>query len=270
MTMSITASKNFQNFSDLFGEDMLDRFDFFCFQFGKKLTYLIHQELMDRISSVKGPKDYKKRLVIAEVRDQDGRSWWAIVAKGKTLSQREYDPKLSILTVVPRYDLDVENPVEDILVHYGPWTPETLPFVPSLRQAAVVIKKVTSKDCAEVKRKNMSQMDAIHAKMDINDLEFETRLHVYEKLKVVPDLEIEAMRLEFGAGVQKQAAWVPALKWGEKIGLTMIQNDKQFMRILTDPTFTGYKVRQHAHDFLTPSELKALEKFQNKVRLQLG
>lgn len=268
--ISIKANKNFESLADLFGSDMMDRFDFFCFQFGKKLTYLIHQELLDRISRIKGPKDYKKRLIIAEIRDPNGRSWWAIVAKGKTLSQREYDPKQSILTVVPRYDLDVENPIEDILVSHGPWTPETLPFVPSLRQAAVVIKRATLKDADTVKKKNLFEMDAISEKMDASDIEFETRLKVYEKLKVVPDLEIEAMRLEFGAGTTAQPHWRPAIKWGERIGLTMIENDKDFIRILTDPTYKGYKVRQHAKDFLTPSELKALEKFQNKVRLQLG
>jgi len=268
--IGIFPSKKWDSFSTLFNADMVDRFDFFCFEFGKKLTYLIHQELLDRISKIKGPKDYKKRLIVAEIRDPNGRAWWAIIAKGKTLSQREYDPKQSILTVVSRYDIDVENPIEDILVEHGPWTPETLPFIPSLRQAAIVIKRATLKDAEAVKRKNLFEMDAIQEKMDKNQLEFDPRLMVYEKLKVVPDLEIEAMRIEFGQGEISKAHWRPAIKWGTKIALSVIEKDKDLMRILTDPTFKGYKVRQHAKDFLTPSELKALEKFQNKIRLQLG
>lgn len=267
--MKIIPNENWENLVTLFDKEMLDRYNFFLFEFGKRLTGYIHSELLDRISRIKGPKDYKKRLVIAEVRDQNGRAWWAIVAKAKTLSQREYDPKRSVLSVVPRYDLDVENPVEEILVQYGPWTPDTLPFIPSLRQAAVVIKKVNDTDSAKVKHKNLSDGNDIQALMEKHDLVYDTRLHVYEKLKVVPDLEIEAMRLEFGLSAEGRAHWRPAIQWGTRLGIEMMGKDKDLLRILTDLKYKGYKATHHAREYLTPSEVKALEKFQNKLRVQL-
>jgi hypothetical protein len=265
--IGITPNKNWDLFAELFSEDILDRLNFFYFEFGRKMTYAIHSNLLGRISKIKGPKDYKKRIIVAELRDVGGRSWWAIIAQAKTISQREYDPKQSILTVVPRFEVDIENPLESILVEYGPWTPETLPFVPSPRQAAVVLKKATSAQTDVVRRKNISQMEAIQARMMDHDLEFESREAVYTKLKVVQDLEIEAMRIEFGVSANSKAHWRPAINWGGRVGLDQLEKDKDLIRIMTDLSYKGYKLKKHAKYFLTPSELKALEKFQDKVRL---
>lgn len=270
MGMSIKLNQKWTQLEALFNSGELeDRYEWFLYEFGKRMTMLIHNELLGKISNLKGPADYKKRVVVAEIRDKGGKAWWAIAGLSKTLAQNEYDPEEAILNVVPRYALGDGNPIDDILVDLGPWTASTLPFVPSLRQAVVVIKRATPESVDQVRRKNLRQAENITKLMEDHDLEFDTRYKIYDKLKIVPDLAVEAMKLEFGLSEGGKAHWRPSIEWGKKYALDVLRKDTDLLRALTDPKFRGYKVKKHLEYVMTPTEVKRLEEFQRKLRKTL-
>jgi len=265
----IRIGKNlaWRNFEKLFDNSITERFDWFMFEFGKRLTFLVHKELLGRLSKIKGTRDYQKRLLVAEIRNKGGRAWWAIAARATTIGQTEnYDPNTSILQVVPRYDIGKDDPIGEILINFGPWTAETIPFVPSQRQASVVMKKATTQTVTEIKRDNLANMAAIQGLMTKHELVFDTRNDVYRELKIVPDLEVEALRIEFGQAENSGAHWRPAIRFAKTKAIDKLMNDKDLIAVMTDPKFKNYKNKEHLTDFLNPSEVKALENFQRQLR----
>lgn len=268
--MRIDKNAQWIKFEDLFTDDYLDRWDWFLFEFGKRITKAVHVELLGRIKKIKGTKDYRKRLIVAEIRDQGNRSWWAVAAKARALTQQEHDAKRTAFTVVPRYKLGKEDPINEILVKFGPWSIRTLPFMPSLRQAVVVSKKVSEKRLLEIEAKNRKEEEAIGHLLKAHKISVDPRIRLYEKLKVVPDWEVEALRLEFGLTEGAKAHWRPTLKWVKNKGIQKILSEGDLFRALTDPNFQGYVKKTHLKDHMTLYEVIALEKFQKMIRTQLG
>lgn len=250
----------------LFNKDIFRRYDWFLWEFGRRMTGLVNAELMGHIDQIKGSRDYKKRLVVAEIRDTTRRAWWAIVARSKTLQEGEYDAKTSILIVSSRYKSDKENPVTEVLEQYGPWTVDTIPFVPSQRQAAIVLKKVSASKVNEVRRRNENEQSVILPLMKHFEMDFDPRFVVQQKLRIVPDLEVEAVKLEFGTIHGGKAHWRPSIRWAKRQGVAQMQKDKELIRAMTDPKFKGFRKLKHLEERLTSTEVKALEDFQKKIR----
>jgi hypothetical protein len=262
----IEKNANWMKMEQLFNEDLSMRFDWFLYEFGKRLTGLVLEELIGKLKNVKGTKDYQKRLAIAEIRDKGHRTWFAIAAKAKTLSQGEHDPKKSLLSVVPRFKLNIENPIEEILVNFGPWTAETIPFLPSLRQAVVVIKKSSEAKVATTKRRNLTEGQVIMSFMEKHGIELEPRFKIYQQLKVFPDLELEALRIEYGLAENSKSHWRPSISFAKRQAIELLKKDTDLIRALTDPNFKGYRSIKHVDDRMNSAEVKALDTFQTRIR----
>lgn len=267
--MRIEKNIQWQKFEDLFTNDYLDRWNWFLFEFGKRMTRAIHAELLGRIKQIKGTEDYRKRLVVAEIRDRENRAWWAVAAKTRALTQAEHDEKRTAFVVVPRFKLGKQDPIMEILVKFGPWSIKTLPFMPSLRQAAVVSKNVSVKKLKAIESKNIREEDSIHSLMTKHKIHADPRLKLYKELKVVPDWEVEALRLEFGLSKGGKAHWRPTLKWIKREGIDKILSQTDLMRALTDPNFKGYQKTTHLITHMTVYEVMALERFQKLIRTQV-
>lgn len=264
--LKISKSKSWKNLEAIFNEDVVDRYNWFLFEFGKRITGIILEQLLGKLKDVKGTKSYQKRLAIAEIRDKNHRVWWAIAAKVKTLGQSEYDPDKSILEVVPRYKLAEEDPINEILVDLGPWTPETIPFIPSLRQAIIVIRNATEGNAKKIKKKNMIEGRTTMSFMRKHGIEPDPRFMVYQRLRVFPDLQVEALKIEYGLAENSKSHWRPAISFAKRDAIRQMQNEKDLIRAMTDPMFKGYKSIKHATDRMTLSEVRALYDFQTKIR----
>ena len=227
---------------------------------------MIHEYLLGKVSQIKGSDDYKKRLIVAEIKDKGSKAWWAIIARARALTQDERDPKETILTVVTRYKLSKDNPVDAILIDYGPWTTETIPFLPSLRQAVVILKKSKPKKVEEIKAKNISHQIKIDRLMDYYELRTDPRTTIYKSLKIIPNWEIEALRLEFGLSEGGKSHWRPTIKFAQQQVLDRIMKDRDLIRVMTDPNFSRYNNKKHLKDRLNDYEVRALESFQKTIR----
>lgn len=265
--ISIKKNQQWDNFEKIFSTEWRKRFEWFLYEFGRRATYMFHEKLLDNLDSVVGIEDYKNRLVIAEMRQRKKRSWFAIAALAKSPGNAEFDGRTTLLNVVPRFKNGLgADPVTEILANYGPWTIDTIPFIPSVRQAAVVISAVKADEIVKVANVNLANSGNVSALMSRYNLAFEPRFVVWKKLRVVPDWAVEAVKIEYGLSENSKAHWRPTLKWMRSQGIRELSKTKVLTRVWFDPSFTGFKNKKRVQIKLTETELKEIQEFQNKIR----
>lgn len=266
--IKITPNSAWTKFARLFGEEtIIDRYYWFLFEFGKRASRLYMKELKERISNIPGSSEYKKRLMITEIRDKGKRAWWGVVVNGLPLAGTEYDPKKSIFYVASRLKDEPLDPVWDILDSLGPWTVDTLPFIPSNRAGAIIMKTVSESECAVVREANLKQGTLVTTRMIKHGVTFDDRHVVYKKLRVIRDYEAEAIGHEFGTRKNAVPHWRPSLRWLKRQGIQKLGRDKDLFRAMTDLNFNKWRMRRHFKFKLTPAELKRIQRFQDKVRV---
>jgi hypothetical protein len=264
--LSIKPNSKWVGFSKIYGKEVLHRYRWFLFEFGKRSTRLFYKHLLQSIRTIPGTTEYRKRLMITEIRDKGAKAWWAIVASGKQFGKAEYDPNRNIFQVATRFPGIEGDPVYEILELMGPWTVETLPFIPSQRAGQVVMRTVTEAEVESVKNKNFKNGALTKTKMIKYGLMFEPRHIVYRELRVMTDVEVEAIRMEFGLKEKAKPHWRPSLRWIKREGIRKLENDKELMRVWTDPKFLRFKLIRHLRTILRPAEVKRIQKFQNQIR----
>lgn len=264
----ITLGSGWKTINAIFADkDIIERYRWFLFEFGKKSSKLFLRNIKDRIKTIPGSKDYKKRLILAEVRDKSAKSWWAIAVSAKPISESKYDPRTSIFHVVTRFPGASDDPVGEILESLGPWTVDTIPFVPSLRAGTVIQKTVSEKDYDRIKDMNFNNGTLTTKRMLKYGIVFDPRHVVYQRLRVIKDYEIEALGHEFGTIKDAKPHWRPSLRWIKRQGISKLEKDKELVRVFTDPKFGKWRQRRHLGVNLTQAELKLISRFQDKVRI---
>ena len=265
--ISITPNAAWKGFSQIYGnKDIIVRYTWFLNEFGKRATKIFLKNLGQNITKIPGTKEYKRKLIIAEMRDKGKRYWFSVVASAKTLDGSKYEAKTSLFEVVARFEL-ADDPVKEILQDMGPWTVDTLPFIPSERQGQIVMKTVDAKIVERTKERNFDNGDKTTSAMVKHGLVYENRDAVYQKLKVVRDFELQAIRLEFGLTKEGQPHWRPSLRWLKKNGLRKLEKDKDLIKVWVDPKFRKYRFRRQVKVKLNQDDLKMMQKFQDKVRV---
>lgn len=266
--ISIKFNRQFKQVFDIYGDanDLKSRYDWFLHEAGKRLTKIFQKNLNQRLKTLPGGLDYKKRLVVAEIRDKGKRSWFAILARGKPVgSVASYDPNTSVFHVVSRYQIE-GDPVFEVLEALGPWTVDTIPFVPSARQGQVVMKTLPEKQAKAIREKNFNRGSLTTSRMLKFGLPFEDRDAVHKKLKVIRDLEVEAIRMEFGL-TKGKAHWRPSLRWLKQNAVVKLQRETDLWKIWVDPKFKKYRFRRPLKVKFSPADLKRIQKFQEKVQI---
>ena len=243
---------------------MKDRYRWFLYEFGKRVTRTFLKHLKAEIKGVQGTKDYRKSLVLAEIRDKGKASWFAVVATAKPMAG--HNPKESVLFVEARFKRN-DDPVYAILERMGPWTVDTIPFLPNERQGQVILKQAKEKEVETLREVNFANGDALTSKMIVFGIEFTPRDKVYEELKVVRDIEIYALSLEFGMAQNAKPHWRPSLRWMQRNIVKFGQKDRDLFRVWYDPGFRKYRVQRRLQIRLTKKDLQRIQSFQDKVRV---
>lgn len=262
--LRIKPTREWNSFYQIFGREIVKRFNWFQFEFGKRMTCLVHQELLSRVSDIKGSKHYKKRIVVAELRRSGNRSWWAIVTKAKSLQEGNYESDKTLFSVVPRFELTDDNPIK-VLEKFGPFTVETIPYVPTLREAQIVAERATPDRVDRVRERNHAESNVVSSQLQQLGVQYDPRLAVYKKLRVVENLEALALGLEFGLVDGGKPHWRPAIRFAHRRGVTILKTDRDLIKVMTNSNFRRFSRLKHFRVKIKPSEVKALRRFQNKV-----
>lgn len=262
--IKIKPSRAFKRFSSIYGSpDILARYRWFLYEWSKRVTRTYLKHLRSSLKDVRGTKEYRRRLVVAELRVKGKQSWFAVVASAK--SGAGLDPRTTRLEVVARFK-EPKDPAFAILEQMGPWTVDTLPFLPSSRQGQVISKTVAEKDVEAIRESNFANSSQLTSKMVTFGLAFEDREKVHRDLKIVRDIELQALAIEFGMAKQSKAHWRPSLRWIKKNAVRWGAKDKDLVRVWFDPNFKKYRLIKRLKIKLSTKDLGLIREFQNRLK----
>lgn len=266
MQIKIVPNKNWKEASQ-FMLDLPARLEWFQFEFGKRIANMYRQMILDDTSSSKVRiPDYKKRLVVAEMRDQGEKYWFAVTVKSVPYKSTDLTSDTTILKVVSRFPNERKNdPISAILQEYGPWTVDTIPYIPSNRWAVVVAQKASKQHVESVRQTIKNKLREIQTDMHIYGIEFELRVKVAQSLKIVEDLEKVINEMEFGFGPRYNPSWTKSMRRLTTAGIRELLSQRDLIASLTDPNFKKYRVKVHAKAKFNSQEARDFEKFQRRL-----
>lgn len=267
---SIKPNAKWKEASRLF-ETMDKRYSWFQYEFSRRAIILFYKMLGDEIKKIKqGPAGYRKRLVMAEIRDTAKKSWFAVVVKAKPAKNTDFSSENTVLKIISRFpDMEGFDPVRDILQEYGPWTAETIPFVPSKRYAIISPEKARSDRVRNVALENKKNMSKISMLMKENHIVPDSRFEIIQKLHLVEDLEKAIWEIEFARTSRSHPHWTRALRKFRGVILRRMMNQRDLIAVLTNSKNFKYKTRAKVRNKLTTKDLRSMEKFIRKVQRQM-
>ena len=216
------------------------------------ITYLACEWALDEIKS-KIPRSsayagYREGLQMAEVMGVGpGEASFALYVDVRKSKVRKVDGPKTVLYVHAKRRSRRTPPEIAVLESFNPWTIDTLPLTPDKRWATVVSRKAAKAEVAKVakkRRRDASKWKKALARVGVRQIKKDQGMKVDRKQKALPDVALDAIRLEFGLGAtQSKPHWRPALIKITKGQLfkMMVRKDKTLKRAFMDSNFQQWK-----------------------------
>lgn len=233
--------------------------------------------VLDYMPNTKAVAGYRKALRVSRVLAGGQLDAFAIHVDQKSSGVRTIDPRCTVVFIrVKRRRLVRPPPQVAVLQRYSPWTLDTLPFLPTRREAMIVSREVSAKEAHTVgqeRRAEEKEWRAELTRVGSRTLPRKDRL-VFPKApgSAVPDVAFEALRLEFGMGGARAVPhWRPAIRDAPRALLrSTLQRRGDVVRLLTQPSFTGWRRWVPRLHPLRPAEARKFVAFQQRLHLKSG
>lgn len=177
----------------------------------------VKRELLQRVPKKAEWKSYRQSLEVARIAGlSPGEFAFAVRTNMKHRAVRKMDAQRTVLYVRVRKQLRKVAPEVFVLEKYGPWTMDTIPFTPERSDAYVISRKQTKlavDKVAKARRKDRSKWRAELDRAGFREVKKDTRIKVPKKLRAIPEMALDVLKLEFGLGGAKpKAHWRPAIR----------------------------------------------------------
>lgn len=154
-----------------------------------------------------------------------------------------------------------------ILVRFGPWHMDALPFIPDEAEATILFIKSTKDKVLAIKKNNNRQRSKVRMMLNKLKIKYSSRKDIEENLKGYDDLEYWVFRREFGLDGPKVRAWKPALDYIVNQGyMDVLRKDPKLLKILLDPNFKDYKNVDKGYKIIGEDDANKLINFQERIR----
>lgn len=227
----------------------------------RKVAEHVQQDVKSRL-----PAQYKELSDALTVEMLPGKNPVYVVrvaAKSRKLKTRE--SKESILYVRPKKrTLRRVSKAIKVLEEFGPWTSDTLPFMPGPKEAIIVRQDASKKTVKKVRDDLASKESVWRARLTEAGKAVGAKLKPKE-IKVITDVHHQSVSLEFGLGVRSVPHWRPAVSWVHRSGPSEILSHEAVSRAMFDPKFTEWKKWKPASKIASPRAVKNLMAFQKKM-----
>jgi len=196
---------------------------------------------------------------------------WAAIAvraeaqKGDDLFRQS---KNIIIKIKPHRRKLLKNRMSHLipLIRYGPWTPDTIPYIPKPSEALVLYVKVPVMDRKYFRDRNIKDMRKVRSMLAREGISTKDPLKNLSKIYAVEEIEYYALRREFGLLAAEKPIWKPSIKFMKKKGAEyLITTNKQLWRTLFDPSYKGYGMLGRFTE-IDADHVKSFQSFQDKVR----
>lgn len=234
------------------------------------LAEQVRKQVLEGIPKDRSLQSYRRSLKTARLLSRH--QAFAVYSDGKAAGVSEVDPACTVVFVrVRRKGLSRPPPQVLILQRYSPWTLDTIPFVPTAKEARVVSREVTApivRAVAEARQKDEPQwraeLDRAGSRVSRSD-----RVPLPKTPgKPLPDVAFAGLRLEFGmGGARAQPHWSPAMRSAPK-GLlrAALHRRTDVVKLLSDPASGSWRRLIPHLPPLRPSEAAKFKHFQQRIR----
>ncbi len=215
------------------------------------IPYLSAKYVLAHIQS-KMPKGsayraYRAGLEVARVRGMgEGEFAYAVQVDMKNRLIRKVRPNQMLLFVHPKKRATKPDPATEILQRHNPWTFDSLPFTPDPKVGFVKTKRVRPSVVQTVTEQRVRERSVWSRELNRvghREVRKDRRLKIPKKARVLPNVALEALKLEFGLGGAKpKPLWRVGIRRLIKSGLrAFTRNPKYFVFPLTKPSDKMWK-----------------------------
>lgn len=238
-----------------------------------KITYEAAQaakkDLLGRIPNTSDLIQYRRSMEVVQVEGgPKGQVQYAVRSNPKAQQIKEIPVDTTVIYCTAKRNQRRAPASVLILERFNPWTPDTLPFSPSSKDATLLYRKVRKQEAAKVRalrKRDKSRWSAALQRAGIQAKRQDQQL--IQNAQVVQDTVFTAMRLEFGLGAPPKPHWMPMVKWlTDGDGGRKILNNPEIDQSMTELGFTKWKT----WDKLTAKKItrvddESLEGFEKKL-----
>jgi hypothetical protein len=231
----------------------------------------VHAGLLERIPEKDEWSSYRNGLEVVGVASKN-KGFYAIrlQANGRGGSA-QVDPPRTLIYIRPHRRLSKVPPMIQILSQYSPWTADTLPFMPSKRDAIVVSRRSTKQVTARVasqRKRDRPFWSKEMVKAGRKETKKSNRVKPSIAAKPATDYAYQALRLEFGLGIRAVPHWRPSIRPFIRNPLRAIMaRDPQLAEYLS-PKFRGWKSwRSKVKNTISKAEAAKFVPFQQRLGL---
>lgn len=223
-------------------------------------------------------QDYKKSIRVAEVVGMPmGMQGFAVESAAK--SSQLMDASGTLLYVKARRAKAGPSRAL-VLEQFGPWTVDTIPFIPTKDEAVVLRRKVRRKEVARVsteRRQSKSRWSAALSKLGVQIPEAQRQ--TVAKGKQIPEFMQKALGLEFPDIIYRGAkrSGGSSAPWRRTLIELVRREMPRFLerrprleRWVTDPSSKDWLTPSRAPAKINFKQLKDFDRFQRLVAPQLG
>lgn len=217
-----------------------------------------------RIPGVAEYRAYRRALKVMEVKGLPAQAF-AVVAKARSrrLSRAAAQNALIYVESRSRIHPDRAPKYVQVLAAHSPWTPDTLPFAPSLREARVTFRPSTLAEVARARADRLRELPSVRDQLAAAG----ARVRSTPGGQVVgqTDFSFQALRMEFGFGGRKIEHWRPSVRAARR----QMQREWAtgfWRRWIWDPAFTLWK-RDKRYQPISAKEVKRFASFAQRVRV---
>jgi len=240
------------------------------------LSYLAaeyaYKDLKRRIPKGKHTASYREGIDFAEVSGVGaGEAAHAIYVDVNSSKVRKVDARKAVLYVRAKKRSRRTPPEIAILERFNPWTASSLPFLPSKKDALVVSRKARKRDVikiSESRHRDRPKWAPLLRRAGVRKIRKDHDMKIPRKLRALPDVALQAIKMEFGLGAEKpKAHWRPSILGLRKSGLRRIlRAERELTSVFTRSDFRHWKKwPKKTSRKVRLGEARKFEAFQKKL-----
>jgi len=219
----------------------------------RMIAYAAAKDVYDAVlEAIPGGNDYndlKKALKLVEVggTKKDTEAAFAIHVSTKGRRVKKIDVGKTLITIIPKQAQNAAPDDVRLLAEKGPWTADTIPFMPKKSEALIVQKKVSKRQADEVAKQRKKEFPTLikqflEAGRKVEPIKPNAPGRLKRNTKAVPDLAMQALSLEFGdQGVKSKPLFRKAIGAVKRGAGQLPDRYVQITDAMTDPNSTKYK-----------------------------
>jgi hypothetical protein len=244
-------------------------------QFTYLATEYLLANLTGRIPSDPAYAIYRRGLEVVQVPVGADEDAFAVRVNPKAKRVTKLDGRRMLFYVRPRKRGRKTLPEIEVLASFSPWTLDTLPFRPSPKQASLISRKVAKREVLRVSeqlRRRRPEWSRALNELGVRGIRRDQDLVAPRGLEALPDIALDAVKLEFGLGTTKaKAHWRPALLWLQKRGLReMLKREKDLKSTLIKSEFQRWQKWPKRIKKIKASDAKSFIGFQKRLGIRVS